>query len=80
MSVPGAQRIHFRVSVQVIFQAFGYIFSLGDNGNTLWGVLPDFVQKQRIVRTSQHQCVHPSTNVSICGSFSSILRIYCWTK
>ena len=45
------QRFYFRMTLQVIFQAVGHVFSLGDDTHITRSVFQNLVQQQGIMRT-----------------------------
>src|SRR5574344_1181234 len=61
--------IYFRMTLEIVFQAFSYIFSLRNDTHTRFGIFKNLRHQERIMRTSQddginigvsaHQLIHP---------------------
>ena len=52
------QRFYFRMTLQVIFQAVGHVFSLGDDTHITRSIFQNLVQQQGIMRTPQNNGIY----------------------
>lgn len=59
----GEAGVHLGMTMEVVFETFGYVFALGDELDVGWAVETDLVEEERVVGTAKDDGVDEGIHV-----------------